>query len=300
MEWTSDVSVGAWIDERLEQGETWSATMHGVVPRGFDAYARVFHRPWRDDRPSTWAAAAAAFGTRLHPEAQWNRIVRAQPGEAWDTRTAPDRSVFRAPLEGALDADLVAAIAGHLARATTTPDSGVVGLWEGWGGLLGFFGETPSRTFFTIGEEEQVPAHHREMLERSIHDPFNNVFRKPTWQAGILPDDVSKGPRLELPGRGHVLFRGGIAELARADWILSVPWRDRAAEEHGFDPDAQSPSIAWPDDRAWVLVTEVDYDSTIVGGSRELVEALVADPALEALEVPGGADLTWEGDRVNT
>ena len=55
----------------------------------------------------------------------------------------------------------------------------------------------------------------------------------------------------------------------------------------------------WPDDRAWVLVTEVDYDSTIVGGTPELVRALCADPRLEALPIREGADLTWDADEVN-
>ena len=41
------------------------------------------------------------------------------------------------------------------------------------------------------------------------------------------------------------------------------------------------------------MVTEIDFDSTIVAGSPELVAGLVADPAIEALELPEGADLSW-------
>jgi hypothetical protein len=137
------------------------------------------------------------------------------------------------------------------------------------------------------------------MLSRSIPDRFNNVFRQPSWQPGILSDEVSRGPRLELPAREYVLFTGSVAELARPDWVLDVPWRDRVAEAHGFAPDAQSPSLVWPADRTWVLVTEVDFDSTVVGGSRELIAALCADSGLEALRIPAGADLTWDGDTIN-
>ena len=57
--------------------------------------------------------------------------------------------------------------------------------------------------------------------------------------------------------------------------------------------------IVWPDDRAWVLVGEVDWDSTIIGGSAELIRALVADERLEALPIREGADLTWDSDEVN-
>ena len=52
-------------------------------------------------------------------------------------------------------------------------------------------------------------------------------------------------------------------------------------------------------DRAWVLVSEIDYDSTVVAGPRDLVAALVADPGIEAFEIPPGADLTQDGDRIN-
>lgn len=38
MDWQSDVSVGEWLHERLD--ETFS-TMHSVIPRGFAAYVRV-------------------------------------------------------------------------------------------------------------------------------------------------------------------------------------------------------------------------------------------------------------------
>jgi hypothetical protein len=40
--------------------------------------------------------------------------------------------------------------------------------------------------------------------------------------------------------------------------------------EHWF----QSPNVWWPDDRAWLVHTEIDYHSTYVGGSRGLVEEL--------------------------
>ena len=97
----------------------------------------------------------------------------------------------------------------------------------------------------------------------------------------------------------HADHVGGVAELADPDWVLAVPWRDRESEEHGFAPSAQSPSIVWPADRAWVWVTEVDDDSTVIGGSAELVAALVADPRLEAFEIPVGAQLTYDSDEVN-
>jgi hypothetical protein len=324
MEWTEDVSAGDWIRERLNDGPAWAATMHGVVPRGFPAYARILHRPgaawvegraypsqeeFRESDPAglpqtyfgqtTWAEAAAVFGTEVHGTAQWNRMVRRGGGDPdardWDTVIGPDGREYSAPQEGRLDADQLAAAARHLAASTTTPDDVYIGVWEGWGGMLGFFGEAPSRTTLTLadGDDPELFARHSAMLARSTRDPFNNVFRKPVWQPGILSDVISRGPRLQLPNRDHVLFRGTLAEFSDPSWATKVPWADEHPEW------TASPSLVWPADRAWVLVTEVDYDSTIVGGSPDLVRALCTDPALEARSIREGADLSWDADEVN-
>ena len=321
MEWMSAPSAGAWLRERLDAGYE---TMHGVVPRGFPAYARVFHPafvrslpdravPTSDelmrmpeserqalvdrfvDEPASWADAAAAFGTTLHPLAQWQRIVRTPPDGDWRTRFAPDGREFTAPIEGELEPEALAAIATHLVEHTQTPDAGFAALWEGRGGLLGFFGITPSRAFLTFTDD----PNHQAMLDRSAHDPFNNVFRKPTWQEGILSREISEGPRFSLPGRDHVLFSAAPRAFADPDWVLQAPWRDLPGEEHGFPPAAQSPSILWPEDHAWVMASEVDFDSTIVAGSPDLIAAICADERLEALPLPEGADLTWDADAVN-
>ncbi|MFE7197954.1 hypothetical protein [Microbacterium oxydans] len=322
MEWISDPSAGAWLRERLDAGYE---TMHGVVPRGYPAYARIFHPaivrslPGRAvptaevlvrmpeseqhalmagfvDEQVSWAETATAFNTILHPLAQWQRLVRTPPDSDWGTRMAPDGREFTAPMEGELEPAHLAAIAAHLVDHTQTPDSGFAALWEGRGGLLGFFGITPSRSFLTFSDD----PNHQAMLDRSARDPFNNVFRRPTWQEGILSREISEGPRFALPGRDHVLFSAPPRAFADPEWVLQVPWRDRPAEEHGFPASSQSPSLLWPEDRSWVMVSEVDFDSTIVAGSPALVEALCADERLEALPIPEGADLTWGADTVNS
>ncbi|HET6301465.1 hypothetical protein [Microbacterium sp.] len=335
MEWEPDASAGAWLRERID--DRWRGTMHDIVPRGFAAYARVFHpamrerpvgREWPpepadrhraeweefgrsgvevDTERVSWGEAADAFGTTMHAGAQWHRIVRTEPrfersGESTDAagwRYSP-------PEEGRLDPPLLALLAGVLSAHTSTPDDAYIAVWEGWGGLLGFYGETPARAALTFSQDDE-PAdlryvslddaelldRHREMLERSIHDRFNNVFRKRTWQPGVLSDEVSRGPRLSLPNRDHVLFRGSIAELADPDWVAGAPWAHEPAAS------TPSPSWIWPADRAFAVATEIDWDSTIVAGSAELVRAVCTHPGLEALPLREGAALTWDSDDVN-
>jgi hypothetical protein len=50
------------------------------------------------------------------------------------------------------------------------------------------------------------------------------------------------------------------------------------------EPFEQSPTLWWPDDRAWCVASEVDFHSTYVGGSRQLIDRLLGDERIEALE----------------
>ena len=95
-----------------------------------------------------------------------------------------------------------------------------------------------------------------------------------------------------------MLFHAGVSEFGDPDWVRRAPWSD-IEHSQGFAPAAQSPSLIWPEDRAWVLATEVDYDSTIVGGAPELIRELCSGQQLEALPIREGADLRWDADEVN-
>jgi hypothetical protein len=96
-----------------------------------------------------------------------------------------------------------------------------------------------------------------------------------------LPDEVLALPRLNLPGRDYLLFRGPLEAVRQMGHQITDSW---------LDP--QSPSLLWPADRSWCLATEIDVDST-------LVAALLAEPRLEAWQVEPGDDLTEAGDVVN-
>lgn len=92
-------------------------------------------------------------------------------------------------------------------------------------------------------------------------------------------------PQVKLPGRAYYLYRGSLDDLAvhRYD-----EWRyDEAAGTPEW-PSFQSPNMIWPQDRAWFAATEVDFDSTLVGGPVELVRAILEHPDLEVFEVREG------------
>jgi hypothetical protein len=89
-----------------------------------------------------------------------------------------------------------------------------------------------------------------------------------------FPPDVLAGPRLHLPHRDYLLFRGQLADLLHLGWTYP-----------GGTHDLQSPNLMWPADRSWCVATEIDFDSTLVGGTEELVESLLATDGLEAWRV---------------
>ncbi|MGD3261516.1 hypothetical protein QT366_22670, partial [Xanthomonas citri pv. citri] len=69
-----------------------------------------------------------------------------------------------------------------------------------------------------------------------------------------------------------------------ASELADPTWTDRATVGDG-PPMRHTPQLLGPEDRAWAMATEIDLDSTMVAGSRALVEAIRDVPRLEAIEV---------------
>jgi hypothetical protein len=93
--------------------------------------------------------------------------------------------------------------------------------------------------------------------------------------------------RVHLPQRRYLLAAGPI------DAVMDpVPTID------GFDWGL-SANLWWPEDRAWVVATEIDFAWTYVGGTRAAIDAVLADDRLEAFEALLTDDPTYDGDTVN-
>lgn len=198
-----------------------------------------------------WHEIAAARGVAAHPLMSWHDLVAFADGRDQIIDPLPQPAELSGPECGRLEDGWLTAIAAHLARFTSTPDSGVAGVWDGWGDL---YASSYGRSWQVVGGSSPNPV-------------------------PGLPDEVRDGPRLQLPWRDHVLFDAGASEFT-AGWPYRAPWA------HGSHP--QSPSVLWPDDRAWVLVCDVDWTSTIVGAPVELMAPLLRDPALDGCLVPPG------------
>ncbi len=84
------------------------------------------------------------------------------------------------------------------------------------------------------------------------------------------------------------------------DYVLFSASKEPHMTWPGMDPFwRQSASLIWPPDRSWCVATEIDWDSTLVAGSDLLIDAVLTEPDLEALEVDYHDDLSQAGDVVN-
>lgn len=96
-------------------------------------------------------------------------------------------------------------------------------------------------------------------------------------------------PRLEHPGRSYVVLRADLDAAAQPLWEQPGPGAARY----------QSPNLWWPDDRAWVVATEIDFRWTYVAGSEACVAAIVGNEGIEAYEVDPEDRADIGGDLLN-
>lgn len=72
-------------------------------------------------------------------------------------------------------------------------------------------------------------------------------------------------------------------------WATS--WSRPTNLKTGAPTSASPPQLLRPEDPAWVLATEIEWDSTIVADSRAHVDSILAANRLEAHPVDEDADL---------
>lgn len=236
----ASAALGAWIGPRLGP---FGGGVSSVVPRGYDAYARVLHPVGA----ATWAEVCATTGATAHALMQWESIRRGWAGEE--------------PNPG----DVEPGLFGRLLDVVTPFTAGecVLGLWDGYGWIDGRGVVVLSAT------NDGTPA------RAPYHPP-------PAYDAATLA-----APRLHCPHRGYFVFSGPLS---------AVPTLGHEAGE-AFLP--QSPNLLWPADRSWCLASEIDFDSTLIGGPTELVAALLDADGIEAWPVGSEDSLRIDGDPIN-
>jgi hypothetical protein len=231
-----------------------------LVPPGYEAYARILH-PASDAGGNSvrWAEVAAACGATAHAEMQWNALTGAL-----DPCTGPG-TIWQGsePMIGEMDIDELDALCGILSAHTADPGHCYFGLC-------------------TIQ----------------------------SWETAFSPDELQ--PFLRLPhGRDHIVLAGPLSAVDQIGWDWSrsggsvgvwFAWKGGGPPTKRDPVDwwtRRPPHLIWPSDCCWLFVSEVDFDSTLVGGSAALIEAIVESPRLEAWAVEPTTSLTCDADKVN-
>ncbi|WP_280276608.1 hypothetical protein [Nocardia wallacei] len=290
MKFTTDVERGGWLVARAG-----ADGVGNVAGTGFDAYARILHPVEAIRRDVTvtdewgtpevvaeamwpWAEVAARNGRVMHPLVQWRKLTDDEDESAmsFDDGWEVGQSV-----EGWFDPSLLAVLTVHLRAATETPDKVTAGVWNGFGELNASAG-----TVFIASTDDDPQSIERERARIDAE-----------LAASVAPEirrAVEAGPFLRWPGRDFLLFDTSLSELADPGWVhaAGLGWTT--------DFPGVTPQLLWPADHAWVVATEIDFDSTIVAGSRALIDAVLGDERFEAFEINERSDLSWEGDTINS
>ena len=270
----SDDSAASWIGETIG---SFGDGVRALVPLVFEAYARILHPAWAaDGAPVRWATVAAWSGGSAHAMAEFEPMARERG------RPSVPRPFTAPPHDGALPPVTLEALSDVLARHTTMPDRCHFGLWEGYGWI--------------------------------------------DWMAV----EMRLAAKLGLPNRTYLLFEGPLVAISDLGWRedlsdgslrmraldrRSIGFRERArafvwpnkTEKGSHRPPApsaatlhrESPNLIWPADRSWFVASEIDLDSTFVGGSTELINDLLADSRLEAWPASPADPVIADSDVLN-
>jgi hypothetical protein len=257
-----DVTAADWVVRGVHDGRD----LGSFIPAGFDTYVRVlhpFHR-WDGDQLASvsWAEVASVAGATFHRQVQWDRIASSAHRN--------DR-----PLEGTLPRDLVERLVPVLAAHTSKPDLVWFGTWEGFAGLRFVSDDSSS----SVLSRRRLPMLSRRLSRRRFSMLLRHRIRLRSRFGSPPP-----APRFHLPhGRAYYLLRGTIdgasESLCRSSW--------------------QSANLWWPDDHAWIVATEIDSRSTYIGGTRECIEEILANPGFEAVPADIHDRIGRDADTIN-
>ncbi|MGH8614080.1 MAG: hypothetical protein ACREYF_19145 [Gammaproteobacteria bacterium] len=235
------------------------AHVAALIPRGFARYARLFHPAQNRHGERVRWAEVAAWSGRTVHPLMAFERISA-PASGYGVGVAP---WIVEPYQGTFASDDVIAQADFLANFTDTPQRCFFAVWEGYGyftpGATVFF---CSCSFSESGAKPTVPV--------------------PEPRAPAPPAEVLTAERFTGVGRDYVLYAG----------LLSAVTSFHVNRWH-------PPNIWWPEDRKWCVATDIDLDSTYVGGSEACIDALVNDARFEVLPTTLDAPVYMEADTLN-
>jgi hypothetical protein len=222
----------------------------------------------------------AAYARILHPASTREREVRWADVAAWSGRAIHPEVQFHAlvpslpmdqigtepfeypPSNGVLPESQVRALADLLSRHTSTGGRCWFCLWDGYG----YFNKGAVMVFRAY--RDSWAGRWARWRHQHVRVSFHRARSRAVPGRRVTPN----------PQRSYLLFTGSVNQAA--GW-------------------PEGPSIWWPDDRAWCVASEIDLPYTYVGGSQQLIEEILHDPAFEALQSGVSDGITYDSDKLN-
>jgi hypothetical protein len=264
-----DLSPSDWLLPRLLPfGSGLGTRVASIVPSGYPAYARILHPAGRTepDPVTTWRQVDVRWrdvadwsGRTYHPLMQFERLRLARPDSSYRPPYGQE------PDTGHLSSDQCRLLFATLERWTKTPEACWMGIWEGWDGLT-----SGSWAIYSSDPENTGSRERQKELERINKDVEELAMR------------IDAAPRFDHPDRAYLLAKAASRSVCQlGQGLLGV-----------------MPNLVWPEDRAWCVATEVDFDSTLIAVSEECFAALLSEDGLEVLRVEAEDRLDIDGDEL--
>jgi hypothetical protein len=133
-----------------------------------------------------------------------------------------------------------------------------------------------------IPDDEMRQAHDRVLVQQlQRHSPTGARWWLGYLETGAAPIPFEDAPRVRIySGWQYVLVHAG---------------PDEALTLREYYWDRSLPDVMFPDDRSWLVSTLWDDDWRCVGGPGDLIDSLLASPALETRAVEFTEDATPPG-----
>lgn len=227
----------------------------------------------RDCSAARWLASALAdFGSgtivSVVPDAFDDYVRILHPGRIFNGSNPEGKRVSWGEIARAEGREVSANAQWHASEGAVDSQSAIGANWGGSGPEIGLGKEI-------LGRLCRVLANNTAEVERcyfGIWTGWGAEDYAALWQA-VGAKSGTGIPQFGLPryaGRDYLLLCGPLksaVELIEKGLIHT------------------SPNYIWPSDRSWCVVTDIDLDSTLVGGSDSLIEEIITEDKIEAWRV---------------
>jgi hypothetical protein len=260
-----DLSPSKWIRENTDVIETRPDFWHGnfvshCVPKVFEAYCKLFHEIYDD-------------GSVLDHRITWNDVAKAKAmkGDSpLDSLQNEATWIYGGEYDPALSKRIRWKELADQCKLTFHPEITVDSFTRSFPG-----GSWPR---YLIGPEEgRLENGTCREIVRTIA-LCNSDFE--VQQNCFFHYDLIATNTFEV----DLLFEGNLIDVFQTQNDERV---------HG------TPTHWWPEDRSWFLCTDWDLPFTLVGGASKLIERLISNPELEAIEVKSSTRIDYKSDNLN-